>query len=74
MKNDPMLPPARRTCMPLAQEFCQGRGLEIGAASYSDFGVDAWNLDLVAEPLPAYRSEQMRYSRSEYSNRISNSK
>src|SRR4051794_26243310 len=55
---------ARRTCMPLAQEFCRGRGLEIGAASYSDFGVDAWNLDLTPEPLPAYRTEQMRYTGS----------
>ena len=53
---------ARRTCMPLAQEFCQGRGLEIGAAAYSDFGVDAWNLDLTPEPLPSYRIEQIRHA------------
>ena len=53
-----------RSCMPLAQEMCQGRGLEIGAASYSDFGVDAWNLDLTPEPLPAYRTEQMRHAGS----------
>src|SRR6185503_18467618 len=52
----------RRTCMPLAQEFCQGRGLEIGAAAYSDFGVDAWHLDLTPEPLPAYRTEQIRHA------------
>src|SRR5690349_11818627 len=52
----------RATCMPLAQEFCQGRGLEIGAAAYNDFGVSAWNLDLSPEPLPTYRSEQMRHA------------
>src|SRR5689334_21126181 len=51
-----------RSCMPLAQEFCQGRGIEIGAASYSDFGVDAWNLDLTPKPLPAYRDEQLRHA------------
>ncbi len=62
MKNETVPTAERRTCMPLAQEFCQGRGLEIGAASYSDFGVDAWNLDLTPEPLPAYRTEQMRYN------------
>jgi SAM-dependent methyltransferase len=48
--------------MRLAQEFCLGRGIEIGAASYSDFGVDAWNLDLTAKPLPAYRDEQLRHA------------
>lgn len=55
------MPPSNRpTCMPLAQEFCQGRGLEIGAAAYSDFGVDALNLDLTAKPLPLYATDQLR--------------
>jgi SAM-dependent methyltransferase len=48
--------------MPLAQEFCVGRGIEIGAAAYSNFGVNAWNVDLSCYPTAGYYAEQMKYA------------